>query len=257
MSIICLGFSLFISSATTGDGDGRRRLIEGASEVVLNENDWYTYKDQCADLDFKLSLLVDKHLMIVASPENKAEAIIQASRCPPLLLHAKISQNGDQEKEVIAVTAADAAIDENSPSMDNELEFVEETLRDNAIALGSFVLSDIAYAYDHAEANADELLMMMMMLDNNANDNNNNKKKKKYDIVMNNCGAFVRNFGTLLGIEESDDKIMAVAQNLLKHGGESFVGMIRSSDHYSVLVADETEDVDDLELVRRLVERAP
>ena len=91
--------------------------------------------------------------------------------------------------------------------------------------------SDIAMAYDQADVNADGM--------------------GAYDMVLNNCGDFVKNFGANMDIKLTPEMTMSIAKKIL--GNEKTMEKVNENEHKDVLVHGD-EDVKDEELMYRLVE---
>jgi len=192
-----------------------RQLMDAGGSVMSKEA-WQTYNEKCSEFEFELGLLVDTHLVLIAMPHTE-EAM--AAGCAPLLFHAKMTANeGPHQKEVVVLESTE--------------EEVATILEEESIKFRTHQFFNIATAYDLAGENA--------------------PGAEGRDVILNNCGDFVSQFGAFLGLKWTPEVTMEISQRLLKNGGDEFVKSIRGNEHFSALGVD--EDVDDMELVRSLVD---
>ena len=203
----------------------RRALMDDAGvsyDRALEETTWQTYKETCNGFDYELSLLVDSHLYLIAHPSDEGVA----AGCKPLAFHSTTSKRVDindadadvavdatHEKQILQI---DARENDGEDEENGVYAIVEAFAKDNGISLGKHSFVDIAQAYDKAEANAPGM--------------------KTHDIVKNNCGDFVKSFGSELGVKATPELTVSIAQLLLEHGDEEFLDELRSSKYFALLL---------------------
>jgi hypothetical protein len=193
-----------------GDASSEPECHRSLSEsVAFDDASWMAYKAKCGDFDYDLSLHIDAHLVLIAEPEEEAVA----AGCGALAFHAIPSGNLGNVKEVFMLdVAAEAKI-----------------TAEGIIKVHTHEFNLIAQAYDEADANAVGM--------------------NTYDIVDNNCGEFVKNFASILGLHSTPEDTKFIARRLLEHFEPEHVAKIRNHSNLG-----QDEDVFDMELVERLVE---
>lgn len=201
-------------------GKCRRRLggvveVELSTENILNEEGWKSYKENCQSHDYELQLYVDSHLFLIATPANNEE-----TNCNSLVFHATASKSKESaaglEKQILHF--------ENDPTL---LAAIEK----ESISLDTHNLKMIAHAFDHADANA--------------------PKAQNSDIVKNNCGDFVKHFGSLLRVKVTPELTAKIAKRLYQKGGMELINKIRENKHVDMLGGKDESDED---LIKHLVE---
>jgi hypothetical protein len=206
-----------------------RRNLLSSNSIRLSEesSEFHSYMDKCGDFEYDAALYVgETHLVALASPKEK-DAI--AAGCPFVAVHSVLStedNNVAAQKEIFIWEDKDEA----------EAFFSE---KGSSLYVGTFPLDDLARAYQQAAPTADG--------------------KGVYDIVANNCGAFIVNLATELGIKVDSQITAFVARRLLEDGAKEFFDSIRTSFNYFSLFEGRSrlgmDNVSDKEIVDLLVEK--
>ena len=59
---------------------------------------------------------------------------------------------------------------------------------------------------------------------------------KAHNMVKNNCGDFVKSFGSELGVKVTPEMTVLIAKKLLEHGDEDLLDELRSSKYFALLL---------------------
>jgi hypothetical protein len=179
----------------------------------LDNFGWENYKAKCSDFSFELGLIVDTHLALLALPDLDAVA----AGCNPLVFHSSPHEEGIiWRKEVLALDHSSNA-------------FV--SMKENLMMLHSHTFSEIAVAYEQADAGGNT-----------------------GDIVMNNCGDFVKSFASIVGEKATPAMTATIAQRLIEKSSGQIADDIRRSEHARTLGVTGDGLTNDKNLVERLVE---
>ena len=208
--------------------DTRRRLSGADRAFAGDEPEYLEYLEQCGDYEYEAVLFVDSHLHGVVSPKEEA---VEAG-CPFLVVHSTFQGDAPARKEILFFEDKESG----------ESLFADGNLKQGSLSMGTFQLHELARAYDKVDPNAIH--------------------GSGYDIVTNNCGAFMVNLATHLGLTVDAKVTSFVARRLLEDSGKQLVDTIRSSAQYLKLFGDTDNDrhllrgesASDQELVEALVE---
>ena len=223
----CNSFSLCCG----GGGGNRRRLGDDASVVDDNDNpaQYRNYVDQCGDNEYDAAIHVDHgHLYAVATPKDAAVT----AGCPLMAAHAVFRHETTTAKQLLIWDS------DNNDTKEEK----ESVLRNgSSLSVGSFKLSELLSAYEKADPTT---------------------TTGGYDVLTNNCGNFVVDLASHLGIE-IDGRVKAfVARRLLLESGSQLVAKIRNHwDYVSLFKGSSDGDnrnlrsVSDEVLVELLVEK--
>ena len=177
--------------------------------------------DKCGDTDYGAFLFVDEHIYAVAFPGSDA----QAAGCPMLVAHAVFeSEHRAGNKELLQW---------------NDVTVGEYLFpQDESLSMGTFKLSELWRAYHDADVNASGYAV--------------------YDIVTNNCGAFVVNLASELDMPIDTRVTTFVVRRLLQNSSKELYQRVRQSVSYLDLYGNRrrrrAETVTDEELINLLVD---
>jgi hypothetical protein len=175
------------------------------------------YLDACGAYSYEGLIYVDSHLHAVASPGEEA---VNAG-CPFIIAHSVFDDlTSPAYKEVLIW---------------DDKEQGEAVVKGGSLSIGTFKLADIAQAYQQASPNA--------------------KGAKAYNIMTNNCGNFVVNLASLLGVKVDSKLTSFVSRRLLAKSGTVLFDRLRSSiADFSGRHLRHEDEATNKDLVERLVD---
>ncbi|CAB9499599.1 unknown protein [Seminavis robusta] len=147
----------------------RRRL-------ATNEESWVSIKDPCNERAYKLSLYVNTHVYLIASPQEN-EANSQLQDCPHVVMDAKFGTGMSEGSKMVTVLA-DSELNEllGQRKVTLSQDFFEVS--------GDYMLPDLHFAVDNAKVKEDGI----------------------YNFFTNNCAIFVKSIGANLGITWNENE---------------------------------------------------
>ena len=173
--------------------DTRRRLLGADVAFDGDEPEYREHLEKCGDYEYEALLFVDSHLHGVVSPKEEA----MEAGCPFLVVHAVFEGTAPGRKEILFF----------DDKQSGEYLFADGKLAEGSLPLGIFKLHELARAYDEADAGSEA----------------------SYDIVSNNCGSFMVDLATKLGLTVDTKVTSFVARRLIEDSGKQLAEMIRSN----------------------------
>ena len=209
-----------------GDDDPWARHLKSAQSSLKSDKEYYRSTiDRCGDFDYDTHIYVKDHLYAIASPKEKAVA----EGCPYFVTHAvfgdDVDPNSPAKKEILVW----------KDKHQGEVLFSEKSILAGLLHMGIFKLSRLAEAVEKADPSPGGA----------------------YDIVTNNCGSYMINLASKLGVMIDANVASFVARRLLEKSGKALADRIRRSMNLLSLFHGRhlrSESVGDNELVHLLVE---
>ena len=206
----------------------RRDLsIVGQASMVLDGNDFHHdeesyYRDylleRCGSFGYEASVYVDGHLYAVAVPGEEA----LAAACPLIAAHALFRERDTPATKQLLIW--------------DDYPNYNDSVVSGALSLGTSKLSELLGAYTETDPDT----------------------ARGYDVLSNNCGNFVVDLASHLGLEIDARVKSFVVRRLIEESGTKLAHKIRSHLDFSFFgrrLRSESRTDDDETLVELLVEK--